>query len=211
MNVLTYPTFLPLHFNQQESHQMDLSIRSLITLLHGMGFGGLYLLAGSAALLWISPWPLLTEESASSRLRQRGIGIYLTLMATLAWFAVLSGTFIVYPWYRASPPMNAVDLTAYPRAFLLSSPATTTLHSTVMEWKEHIAWIIPITTTATAAIALRSGSLLATSRLLRTIVLAFLAISLGAAAVSGVAGALINKAAPVTCLSKTKITHGATK
>jgi len=33
-------------------------------------------------------------------------------MSVLAWLTVLTGTYIIYPWYRATPPKGTVDLGA---------------------------------------------------------------------------------------------------
>ena len=35
--------------------------------------------------------------------------VYLTSMAVLAWLAVLTRAYIIYPWYRAAAPANIPD------------------------------------------------------------------------------------------------------
>lgn len=42
----------------------------------------------------------------------------------MTWFAVFSGAYVVYPWYRAVPPAGTTDLALYPRLLLLSNPHT---------------------------------------------------------------------------------------
>ena len=58
-------------------------------------------------------------------------------MAIMAWLTVFSGTYIVYPWYRAPDPGS-------PRSFLLANADTKAWHTFGMEWKEHVGWFAPI-------------------------------------------------------------------
>jgi hypothetical protein len=118
-------------------------------------------------------------------------------MAALAWLAVITGSYIVYPWYRAKPPAGTTDLTAYPRYFLLSSPQTSAWHNIGMEWKEYIAWIAPIAITMAAVVVLQYGRRLKDHPALRNTVLCFVWVSLLAAGVAGFFGAMLNKNAPV--------------
>ena len=117
-------------------------------------------------------------------------------MAALAWLAVLTGAYIVYPWYRAVPPGTA-NLVAFPQRLLMASPTTSGWHSIGMEWKEHVAWIAPISITMAASVVLQYGRNLKNHPQLRAAVLAFVWISLLAAGVAGFFGAMINKNAPV--------------
>jgi hypothetical protein len=103
---------------------MEITTRSLWTLIHGMGFGALYLLAGSGAIVELYRRNLADSPPQSALGGDRFLGIYLSAMAALAWFAVLTGTYIIYPWYRATPPTGTAELGAYPRSLLLSHPAT---------------------------------------------------------------------------------------
>ena len=57
-----------------------------------------------------------------SRWETRMFRFYLISMAALAWLTVLSGAYIIYPWYRAAPPQGTTDLTGYPRSLLLWKP-----------------------------------------------------------------------------------------
>jgi len=176
---------------------MEITTRSLWTMIHGMGFGALYLMACSGALVelhrkYVSPLkPAIEIED------ERFLRIYLTLMAVLAWLTVLTGAYIIYPWYRAVPPVGTANLAAFPQRLLLSNPATSGWHSIGMEWKEHIAWLVPISITMAAAVFARHGRNLKVQPELRSTVLSFVWISLIAAGIAGFFGAMINKNAPV--------------
>jgi len=176
---------------------MEITTRSFWTLIHGMGFGALYLLACSGALVELyrrySPQNLASPvQSDETFLR-----IYLVAMAALAWLAVLTGAYIVYPWYRAAPPPGTTNLAAFPQRLLMASPTTSGWHSIGMEWKEHVAWIVPIAITMAAAVVLQYGRNLKNHPQLRSAVLVFVWISLFAAGIAGFFGAMISKNAPV--------------
>ncbi|MGH9561335.1 MAG: hypothetical protein ACRD3S_07760, partial [Terracidiphilus sp.] len=134
---------------------MEISVRGLLTLIHGMGFGGLYLLACSGAIveLWRRYAPAGTSPITAHD--ERFFRIYLVAMTILAWLAVFTGAYIVYPWYRAIPPAGAADLAGYPQRFLMSNPATVGWHSIGMEWKEYVAWLAPISITMATAVFIR--------------------------------------------------------
>src|SRR5580692_6260370 len=120
---------------------MEMTTRALWTMLHGMGFGALYLFACSTAVveLWrrYAPGDMTPVHEHEERFLQS----WLIAMAVLAWFTVLTGAYVIYPWYRATPPAGTADLSAYPQRFLMSNAATSSWHSIGMEWKEHVAWI----------------------------------------------------------------------
>jgi len=160
-----------------------------------MGFGALYLFAcsGAIALLYFRS----AINAHSTPRGDRVLGIYLTVMAALAWLSVLSGTYIIYPWYRAAPPTGAAHLAAFPRSLLLSNPATKQLHLIGMEWKEHIAWLVPIAITMAAFVAIKYARDLKHSPELRSALYGFVGISLFAAGVAGFFGAMLDKNAPV--------------
>ncbi|MGA2571117.1 MAG: hypothetical protein ABSF23_11415 [Terracidiphilus sp.] len=176
---------------------MEITVRSLWTMIHGMGFGALYLMACSGALVELHRHyakPLGPETLIEN---ERFLSIYLTVMAVVAWMAVLTGAYIVYPWYRAVPPPGTVALTAFPQRLLLSSPSTSAWHSIGMEWKEYVAWFAPISITMAAAVFRHHGRNLRNQPELRTAVLGFVWISLLAAGIAGFFGVMINKNAPV--------------
>jgi hypothetical protein len=110
---------------------------------------------------------------------------------------VLTGAYIIYPWYRAVPPPGTANLAAFPQRLLLASPTTSGWHSIGMEWKEHVAWIAPISITMAASVVLQYGRNLKNHPQLRAAVLVFVWVSLLAAGVAGFFGAMINKNAPV--------------
>ena len=116
-------------------------------------------------------------------------------MAVVAWLTVLSGTYLVYPWYRAKPPAGTTDLSNYPKYLLLAKPETAEWHKFGMEWKEHVAWLAPILATAVAYVVVRYGTKLAQERKIRNAALVLFIVAFGAAAAAGVLGAFINKVA----------------
>ncbi len=90
---------------------MELTAREIWAVIHGMMLGSLFLLAyagGLAELINLgSEWA--TEAGIAKRVRRVIVGTW--VMAIVAWLTVITGTWIVYPWYRAKPPAGA-DLTA---------------------------------------------------------------------------------------------------
>ncbi len=187
---------------------MEITVRGLWALIHGMGFGGLYLLACSGVLVELyrrcSPKadaPITARDEAFLR-------IYLIAMAVLAWIAVLTGTYIIYPWYRAVAPTGTVNLAAFPQMLLKSSPDTSGWHSLGMEWKEHVAWLVPISITMAAAVFVRYGRNLKSQPQLRAAVLCFTLTSFLAAGIAGFFGAMLVKNAPVEGGGTIRLIHG---
>jgi hypothetical protein len=176
---------------------LEITTRSLWTLIHGMGFGALYLLACTGAIFALYQRLHPAQGTAAPAQGDRVLGIYLSVMAALAWLAVLSGTYIVYPWYRTPAPAGEHNLSAYPRALLLSKPSTSAWHSIGMEWKEHVAWLVPIAITMAAVVVLRYRRDIARHPHIRIGLQAFVLSSLIASGVAGFFGAMIDKAAPV--------------
>jgi len=176
---------------------MEITTRSLWTLIHGMGFGALYLLAASGAIVALYRRYGTDTPSQSVTGGDRFLGIYLAVMATLAWLTVLTGTYIIYPWYRAAAPAGTANLAAFPRSLLLSNPATSQWHSIGMEWKEHVAWLVPIAITAAAVVAIRYARDLKHHPQIRSALVGFIAASLLAAGIAGFFGAMLDKNAPV--------------
>jgi uncharacterized membrane protein len=176
---------------------MDITTRAFWTSVHGILFGALYLLAYSGALMGLYRSTTSSTPLESTPGQERFLRIYLVAMVALGWTAVLTGAYVIYPWYRAAPPPGTADLSMFPQSLLMSSPAAAGWHSIGMEWKEHVAWFAPILLTAVAFIFIRYGRDLRNHRQLRAAVLAFAAISFVAAAIAGYFGAMINKSAPV--------------
>jgi purine-cytosine permease-like protein len=80
----------------------------------------------------------------------------------------------------------------------MASPATSGWHSIGMEWKEHVAWLVPIAMTMAAGVFLEYGRHLRRHPQLRSAVLSFVAVSFLAAAIAGFFGAMLAKNAPVS-------------
>ena len=176
---------------------MEISMRDLLTVFHGMGFGALFMLAFSGAIGELyGGW----SANPAAPLTERGklmLRVYLAGMVLLAWLTVFSGAYIVYPWYRAIVPAGTVDLSAFPQKLLMSNPATSGWHSLGMEWKEHVAWIAPIAMTMVAYVYWKYGSSVNKHHALRKAALAFTLAAFVATGVAGGFGAFLNKYAPV--------------
>jgi hypothetical protein len=177
---------------------MEMSSREFWTALHGMVFGAGFLLAFAGG--WVSLWVLnprwVTQLGAARTLMLSKVILW--AMTVFVWVAVLMGTWIVYPWYRAKPPANSNEsLTQYPKFLLVSKPETADWHEFGMEWKEHLAWLAPILMTAVAYSVTRRGRAIVNDSALRRTLLAIYSIAFFCAAVAGLLGALINKAAPI--------------
>ncbi|MEX0852818.1 MAG: hypothetical protein WD036_05990 [Bauldia sp.] len=176
---------------------MEITTHDLMTALHGMGFGALFMLAFSGALVELYR---ISAPGAPSVLSTRGLtllGIYLGVMVILAWLTVLSGTYVIYPWYRAVPPAGVTDLSDYPRRLLLSSGKTSEWHNVGMEWKEHAAWLAPIALTMVAYVTVKYGRVFTQHRNMRVGVLVFAVAAFVATGIAGGFGAFLNKYAPI--------------
>ena len=182
---------------------MDLTTRELWALIHGMGLGALFLLAfgGGIAGLWSLRSKLVSEEGIAERTPRLLLGT--TVMAVVSWLTVIVGTWVVYPWYRAVPPSSvdaktqAPALAEFPKAWLIANPSTAGWHNFGMEWKEHVAWIAPLLATAVAFAVIYYGASLIRRGDVRRGAIIFFTLAFAAAAVAGLFGALITKAAPV--------------
>ncbi|MBI4308176.1 MAG: hypothetical protein HY684_05155 [Chloroflexi bacterium] len=160
------------------------------TILHGMAFGAVFLVAfaGAWAGLWSYRSGLITLEGARERLKRLVGGLW--VMAGLAWATVITGTYIVYVWYR-DPSKTS------PRSILRADPKTIEWHSFGMEWKEHVAWVAPILLTVVAFVVGYYGPRLIHQERIRRGAIAFLIIGFVVAAVAAALGAFINKVAAV--------------
>ena len=169
---------------------MSFTYREWWGLIHGMGLGALFLLAfggGLAGLYSLRP-EFVTAEGLQERMRRLRVGV--VGMAVAAWATVITGTWIVYPWYREDIPSSA-------RSKLLAGSGTADWHKFGMEWKEHIAWISPMLATAVAFIVVYYGTnLIRHERVRKTAMLLFV-LAFATAAVAGAFGAFITKVQPV--------------
>ena len=125
---------------------------------------------GLAGLYSLRPeW--VTVTGMQERLRRLDFGTI--AMAVVAWLTCITGSFIVYTWYRAAPPDGTTGdaLRAFPRYFLLANEGLKEWHAFGMEWKEHVAWFAPLLATAVAYIVWRYRGQLAGNAALRNIVI----------------------------------------
>jgi hypothetical protein len=177
------------------NQDLSISTREAWTVVHGMGLGAGFLLAYTGG--WIGLAGLrrdrLTEAGVQARMRP--LRLWLWSMALISWATVLSGAVRVYPWYRGTPPPGMPPITPDPKSVLLRKPQTAGWHHFGMEWKEHVAWIAPIASTAVAGAVTQYGTDLADRPRERQALLAWYHVSFLAAAVAGALGAFINKAA----------------
>lgn len=169
---------------------MSLTNREFWTVLHGLIFGSLYLLAfaGGAAGIWSLRPGLLTEAGVIERLKRLKVGVW--AMAVSSWLTVISGTYIVYTWYRAKVPES-------PRSKLLADPLKAAWHTFGMEWKEHIAWLAPILTTCVAFLVVWYDRELLERQEVRRAAFWLFTLAFLASAIAGLFGAFITKAAPI--------------
>jgi hypothetical protein len=176
---------------------MSITFRESWGVIHGLIFGALFLLAFSGGIY--SLYGLRSEWLTPEGLREKvsSLKIWTWAMAIIGWLAVLTGTYVVYPWYRAKPPSGTTDLTGFPRSLILSNPNTAGWHNFGMEWKEHVAWLVPIAATIVAYIVSKYGPSLAKETKIRNAAVWFFVIAFAAAAVAGGLGAFITKAAAV--------------
>jgi hypothetical protein len=179
---------------------MGVTTRELITLLHGMLFGGFFLMALCGAFVLLLDWSDARRCELDAAVAPPPIRmwqkVYFVAMAACGWAAVLTGAYIVYPWYRAVAPAGA-DLALYPKALLVSQANTAGWHSLGMEWKEYVAWIAPMSATMVAWVMTKHRAVWNASCQVRNAVMGFAAAALLAAAIAGGWGAMIDKAAPV--------------
>jgi hypothetical protein len=176
---------------------MEITLRALITLVHGMLFGAFFLMAVSGLVVEIYRSAHAEQPSALTAKGYSLERLYLIGMVGLGWAAVLTGAYLIYPWYRAVPPTGVTDLALYPRFLLKSSATTAGWHDLGMEWKEHIAWIAPIAITMVAYVMTKYRLSIREHPQVRTSVLVFALVAFGAAGVAGFFGAMLNKYAPV--------------
>ena len=179
---------------------MEITLRELVTSIHGMLFGGFFLMALFGALVLLLDWnnpDRIAGDVSPERPAPRWQTIYLVAMVAAGWAAVLSGAYMIYPWYRAVPPAGVTDLAEFPRRLLLSNNKTSEWHNVGMEWKEHVAWLAPIAITMVAYVISKYGRFITQHPKMRAAVLTFAIAAFAATGVAGAFGAFLNKYAPV--------------
>jgi hypothetical protein len=165
-------------------------------MVHGIGLGGAAMLGLAAALFYLyaaRPAPDPTSNNTGSR----AFAMVTVFSAVMLWLTVIIGTYIIFPPYRATPPLDATDLSQFPRTLILANPGTAWLHAFAMEIKEHMPWIASMLTTAVAFIAVRDrGAALATPSM-RQMAFVLLATSFAIVAFVSLLGVFVNKVAPL--------------
>ncbi|MGH9348146.1 MAG: hypothetical protein ACRD26_12885 [Vicinamibacterales bacterium] len=176
---------------------MLFSDRSLWTMMHGIVLGGAALMALFAALFAMrAMYPADGAGGAVDR-QSRSVAQLTVLVAAILWVAVLTGTYVVFPPYRAAPPPGVTDLAAYPRSMLLANPDTAWLHAFAMESKEHMPWIASMLATAVAFVAVRCRSTLLADARMHRMAMALLAICFALVSFTALMGIFVNKVAPL--------------
>lgn len=166
------------------------------TILHGMILGGVFLLLLPLVVfvLWIMRQEWLSVSGTQKLMRFLILGTW--LIAIAGWLTDITGTYISYPWYRAVPPEGS-DLARFPLAYLIADPRLAGWEEYGMEWKEHLAWFVPVLTTVVAYVVSHYGITLFDKKKIRNALIVFLIIAFAAGAIAGLIGALVTKVAPV--------------
>jgi hypothetical protein len=168
--------------------------RSIWTMVHGIGLGGGALIGLTAALFHL----YATRSSpVASAPESRALAAITVFTAVMLWLTVLVGTYIIFPPYRATPPVGTVDLSQFPRSWLQSNGDTAWLHAFAMESKEHMPWIASMLATAVASVVVRYRSAAVADTSLRNMAGALLAISFALVAFVSLMGVFVNKVAPL--------------
>jgi hypothetical protein len=175
---------------------MLFSERSIWTMLHGIGLGGAALLGLGAALFYLYAARSPSDSTGPAARSGAFAGITAGTAVTL-WLAVIVGTYVIFPPYRATPPPGVSDLSEFPRAMLLAAPGTAWLHAFAMESKEHMPWIASMLTTAVAFVAIRYRSKMLQDPSLRRLSMALLAVSFALVSFVSMMGMFVNKVAPL--------------
>jgi hypothetical protein len=177
---------------------MLFSDRSVVTMAHGLVFGGGAMMALSAALFFLyAHRNAYASPTVATPTQARALVWLVVATAVLLWTAVLGGTYLVFPPYRATPPPGTLDLSAYPRALIMASPATTWLHATGMELKEHVPWIAAMMATAVAFVGVRYRAAMLDDPFVRRMATAFVAVCFVLVSAVSLMGVFVNKVAPL--------------
>jgi hypothetical protein len=174
--------------------------RSIWTMVHGMVLGGGALMALAAALFAL--YAMRTTDGAAGETgaathASRALAGLLVFAAAALWLAVIVGTYVSFPPYRATPPEGLTDLSAYPRALLRANPRTEWLHGFAMELKEHVPWIAAMLATAVAFVGVRYRATLLRDARLRRMSATLVAICVLLVGAMALLGVFINKVAPL--------------
>lgn len=176
---------------------MQISVRALVTVIHGLLFGGFFIMGAFALFVELMRSAYSTAPSELSPRGRSLANLFLWVTVALGWAAVFAGAYLVYPWYRAVPPVGTTDLTGFPQRLLLASSTTAGWHELGMEWKEHVAWLAPIAFTMIAYLFTKQRQAIKKHPQIREAILTFTLTGFAAAGIAGFFGAMINKHAPV--------------
>jgi hypothetical protein len=171
--------------------------RSLWTMVHGIGLGGLALLALAAALFSMYLLRAPDESASATAFHARAVALLTGVVAAATWLTTLVGTYVVFPPYRATPPEGTTELAAFPRSLILAHPETAWLHTFAMETKEHLPWIAAMLATAVAFAAWRHRPRLLRDGAMRGIATALLGIGFVIVTYVSLLGVFVNKVAPL--------------
>jgi len=171
--------------------------RSLWTMVHGVVLGGAALMALAAALFAMGVMRLADRSDVSTDHQSRSLAGLVVFIAVVLWVAVLVGTYVIFPPYRATPPDGVTDLGQYPRSLLLANPDTAWLNAFAMESKEHMPWIASMLATAVAFVSVRYRSTLLRDAQLRNMAIILLAVSFALVSFVGLMGIFVDKVAPL--------------
>ena len=188
---------------------MELTSRETWAVIHGLVLGALFLLAFAGALagLWSFRPGLITTKGVQERITRLKVG--LGAMAVIAWATVITGTWIVYPWYRVKLAGAKFDKCAglelpsavcSPRDFLLANVKGETAEWHNSAWSGRNTWPgrAPLLATSAFLLVLYYGPRIMARPWLRTAIIVMLVGAFAAAAVAGAFGAFINKVAPIS-------------
>jgi hypothetical protein len=175
---------------------LTISLREGWAVLHGTLFGAALLLAFAGGLAGL--YGLRPEWDAAPKIEKHILGLKIMVWgaALIAWGTVMTGAFIVYPWYEAAASTSA-EITLSPYGRLLVNPVTADWNNFGMAWKQHVGWLAPIAATVVAFAVTYYGPQLAKRTDERRALMVFFVIGFAAAATAGVFGALLNKVAPI--------------
>ncbi|MFA5786265.1 MAG: hypothetical protein WDA71_04640 [Actinomycetota bacterium] len=169
---------------------MGLTLREWATIFHGIALGGGFLLLFTGAMAGLHGLRAAALTGEGQRGQLALLRMVTSLMAAVAWLTVISGTWVINPWYRSASPTS-------PRSILVANPTTRAWHEFAFRLKEHIGWFSPILATVVAFVVAYYGSTLVNNNQLRRALMVLLSLAFVFATVAALFGALVSKVAPV--------------
>jgi len=175
---------------------MKLEAPTLWALVHGLVLGGLLFVSFVAGVIALIDYRFDHLSPEGLRYKYQRLLRVVWCAAFLCWFTVISGTYIIYPFYRMVP-MQGTEERNSPRSYLLGNKDTSGWHEFGMEWKEHIGWLSPMVATAVAVVVTSYKSRLSRDEKLRNALLVLYLLAFLSALVAGILGTIISRLAPV--------------